>query len=214
MYDTLLFDFDGTLAPSLELWLRAFQYALRQYDCAPDEDAILKNCFYREYADVARDFNLPAHADLEPHVHAGLSRELEHMALYPGVRPVLDAARRAGLPMGLVTSSPRPQVENALARLGLDNHFGAIVTGTDITHYKPHPEPVLLALHKLGRPAQNCLFVGDWEVDILAGRAAGTHVALFAPPAHARFYDMTALRAHGADFTFEAWEELAAHLQL
>ncbi len=209
----VLFDFDGTLAPSLELWLQAFQYALARHERVVPEDTIIRRFFYRPYAQVAQEFALPSGEELEKHVHDGLTLAFGSITLYPGVRDVLHFCRQTGRATGLVTSSPRPQVEAALARLELDAAFDAIVTGSDVARLKPHPEPVLSALEQLGSAPSRALFVGDWEADVLAGRAAGTRTALFLPPAHARFYDFAALRALQPDFAFDEWSQFRVYLQ-
>lgn len=214
MYQTILFDFDGTLTPSLELWLQAFQYALRQYERELPEETIIRRFFYRDYHDVVQEFDLPSGPELERHVHDGLSLAFASPRLFPGVLDVLDFCRADGTTLGLVTSSPRKQVLSVLGRLGVETYFEAIVTGDDITHYKPHPEPVQKALGLLGKSPTETLFVGDYLADVLAGQAAGTKTALFLPGQHERFYDFAALRALGPDFVFSAYGELREHLRL
>ena len=211
---TVLFDFDGTLTPSLELWLQAFQHALAQYAREVPEEIIIGRFFYRPFEDVAREFDLPSGEEFGAHVHAGLSRAFETPRLHPGVRDVLDFCRASGLARGLVTSSPRPQVTGALARLGVAGDFAAVVTGDDVTHFKPHPEPVQRALRLLDAEPARTLFVGDYTADVLAGRAAETRTALFLPDPHTRFYDFEALRATRPDFAFTDFSELREHLTL
>ncbi len=214
MYDTLLFDFDGTLVPSLELWLGSFQYALGKIGRTVPEKSILERFFYRDFSDVAREFHLGSAANFGAHVHDGLMQAFGTVQLYPGVRTVLHWCRAQNLPTALVTSSPRPQVEHALAQLGIADSFQTIVTGSDVTHLKPHPEPVLSALEKLSRQPAHTLFIGDYLADIRAGQEAGTHTALFLPPGHAKFYDFATLRALGPTFEFSQWEQLHEYLQL
>jgi pyrophosphatase PpaX len=60
---------------------------------------------------------------------------------------------------------------------GLTRHFDLIVAPEDVENPKPHPEPVLFALGKLGVEAGEALFVGDSPHDIAAGREAGTYTA-------------------------------------
>ena len=212
-YQTVSFDFDGTLTPSLELWLQAFQYALRQYERELPEETIIRRFFYRDYQEVVSEFGLPSGPELQRHVHDGLTLAFAAPRLFPGVRAVLDFCRQSSVTLGLVTSSPRRQVLTALERLGVGDYFDAVVTGDDITHFKPHPEPVQKALGLLGKSAERTLFVGDYLADVLAGQAAGTRTALFLPDQHERFYDFAALRALGPDFVFTAYDELLAHLK-
>jgi len=214
MYRTILFDFDGTLLPSLDLWLRAFQHAISRYGREIPEQTIIDRFYYRDYADVCAEFEFPNADEMEKHVHEGLTTAYESAELFDDARQVLDAVRAAGMKTGLVTSSPRLQVSTAMTRLGIDDKFDTIVTGDDIVNFKPHPEPVLLALSNLGEQPSETLFVGDYIFDVLAGNAAGTTTALFLPDRHTRFYDFDKLRATGPDLTFTSYRDLAHHLDL
>jgi len=214
MYRTILFDFDGTLIPSLDLWLQAFQYAIAQYGRDIPEQTIIDRFYYRDYADVCAEFDFPDAAEMERHVHDGIATAYETAVLFDDALHVLDASRAAGMKTGLVTSSPRLEVLAALKRLGIDGSFDTIVTGSDIVNFKPHPEPVLLALSNLGEKPEDTIFVGDYIFDVLAGNAAGTTTALFLPDRHTRFYDFDKLRATGPDLTFTSYRDLAHHLDL
>jgi len=101
--------------------------------------------------------------------------------LFPGVSELLAELRQRGLNWGIVTNKPAFLTEPLVARLPLPLAPASVVSGDTATHRKPHPEPMLLACTQAGsRPAQ-CLYVGDAERDIEAGRRAGmkTLVALF-----------------------------------
>jgi len=52
-----------------------------------------------------------------------------------------------------------------------------VVGAADVTHPKPHPEPVLKALELLGAPASQAVFIGDSRHDMESGRAAGVKTA-------------------------------------
>jgi pyrophosphatase PpaX len=212
MYSTVLFDFDGTLAPSLELWVEAFQIALSACNLQLDVDTIIRRCFHRAFDDVAADFGIASGRELERLLQGGLRQVFVKVELFPMVRELLESCKQAGFTLGLVTSSPREQVTTAFSRLNLSGYFDAVVTGNDVTHFKPHPEPVQLALSRLDRSPAETLFVGDSSMDMLAGRAAGTHTALYLPSQHSRFYDFDALRALQPNFIFTHHTELIEHL--
>lgn len=55
--------------------------------------------------------------------------------------------------------------------------FETIITLDDVTNAKPHPEPIVKALHALDSKASESLMVGDNTHDIEAGHNAGTHTA-------------------------------------
>jgi phosphoglycolate phosphatase-like HAD superfamily hydrolase len=92
------------------------------------------------------------------------------------------------------------------------SYFSAIVTANDIINFKPHPEPVLLALRLTKSEPGEAIFVGDSTADILAGHAAGTDTALFYPPVHHKFYELETLTASRPHFVFGDYAELSTHL--
>jgi phosphoglycolate phosphatase len=60
-----------------------------------------------------------------------------------------------------------------MAALGLDRRAACIVSGDTVAERKPHPLPLLHAAERIGLAPSDCLYVGDAERDIQAGRAAG-----------------------------------------
>lgn len=215
MYSAILFDFDGTLTPSLELWVRAFEYALAIYDIELDEADIVRRCFNQDYPIVAEELGIASWQEFAGHIETGLAQAFAESArLFPMVEELLASCKQAGLATALVTSASRNQVETSLARFGIADYFDTVVTADDVERYKPHPEPVELALSRLNKTPAETLFVGDNKVDILAGKAAGVHTALFFPELHSRFYSLEAFRASQPDFVFTSHAEVLEHLQL
>lgn len=211
-YRTLLFDFDGTLVPSLDLWLDAYRDALYQFGVTLPDVAIITTCIGRSYESAAADVGIASASAFRAHVETALAQSYAATALFPEVVSLLAFCREAGVTLGLVTSSVRSNVEPALSRLGILAYFGTVVTGDEVMHHKPHPQPVLLALSRLGRTPDSTLLVGDSLADVRAGHAASTHVALFMPEAHARFHDFAALRNEQPEYTFAEYETLHVYL--
>ncbi|MFD4672116.1 HAD family hydrolase [Lentzea sp. NPDC058450] len=95
--------------------------------------------------------------------------------LLPGAAELVAQAAELG-PVGLVSASPRRYVRAAASASGLRRHVEAIVTGDDVVHGKPAPDPYLLAARKLGLDAANCLAVEDSASGIRSAHAAGMTV--------------------------------------
>ena len=94
---------------------------------------------------------------------------------FAGVEDELAGLAAAGLAWGIVTNKAERFALPLAAALQLQ---AATVVGGDTTgHTKPHPAPLLEAARRLGVAAEACLYVGDDERDILAGRAAGMATA-------------------------------------
>ena len=83
----------------------------------------------------------------------------------------------AGKTLGLVTSKMRGGALKGLRLAGLEAAFDVVVGSDEVTNPKPHPEPVLLALERLGRRPTDAVFIGDSRHDIECGRAAGVKTA-------------------------------------
>jgi len=213
MYRTVLFDFDGTLTPSLDHWLSAFVRALRSYGIMLEEDEIIRRCFYRPYAEVVADLDLPSADELWDLVYEGLNIAFRDAILFPGVLPLLHELHERGTTLGIVTSAPRALVMSSLESLGIASFFGTLVASDDLDKHKPDPTPLLFAIEKLGCGIENSLYVGDYVVDVQAGRAAGMHTALHIPERHTRFYDFDVLRSTQPDFEFAEYSELAEYLR-
>ena len=101
--------------------------------------------------------------------------------LFPGIDHVLATLEAERLPWGIVTNKPGWLTGPLLDRLGLRERACCVVSGDTVAERKPHPLPLLHAAEATGVPPGRCVYVGDAERDIIAGRAAGmqTVVALY-----------------------------------
>lgn len=103
----------------------------------------------------------------------GTEAELE---AFPGVVEVLNLLRADGLQLAIVTSKVSWGARGELERAGLLGHFGTVVGWDDRGRPKPAPDPLLLAMERLGLTAPGEIaYVGDSPTDVQAARAAGCH---------------------------------------
>lgn len=93
--------------------------------------------------------------------------------LYPGMDALLQQLENAGIPWGIVTNKPERFSRPLLASLGLLARCDTLICPDQVTHSKPHPEPLLLACQRLEIDSHSAIYVGDHPRDIDAGRAAG-----------------------------------------
>lgn len=101
-----------------------------------------------------------------------------HTRLFDQAHEVLAEIERRGLRWGIVTNKVTRFTEPVVRHLGLASRAGAIISGDTTTEAKPHPAPLLKAASLLGTPPAACVYVGDAERDIIAGRAAGMKTLL------------------------------------
>lgn len=210
----ILFDFDGTLAPSLPLWVKAYQIALGHYSISLSAEEVRRRCLFRGWDKVADDFGVFTGEQIRVAVDAALKEAFAEAVLFPLAQPLIEHCRLHDVQVALVTSAPRSLIVDVLGRLLVQELFDAIVCGDDVPNYKPHPEPVLSALAALQREPYEAIMVGDSHVDILAGKAAGTRTALYLPKGETGFHDLARLHATEPDHIFADHSELAELLGL
>jgi pyrophosphatase PpaX len=177
---TFLFDLDGTLIDSVELILRSYRHTLQVHRGIepPDEEwlAGLGTPLWVQFRRWSEDEG-EIRAMVETYRDYNLSHHDALVRPYDGVVDQVRALRGGGKTLGLVTSKLRSGALRGLRLVGIEEEFAVVVGSDEVTHPKPHPEPVLTALERLGRSAADAVFIGDSRHDIESGRAAGVRTA-------------------------------------
>jgi len=205
-YPTVLFDLDGTLVDSGEIILSSFRHATKTVLAREIPDEVLAaavggsniheqmRAFDEERTDelvrVYREHNEPLHDDL---------------VAFEGIERVLERLKTEGRQLGIVTAKRRKTVDLAFAILPLEHFFDTVVTSEQTEHHKPHPEPVLTALERLGAEPGEAAFIGDSPFDMGAGKAAGVFTVAVS---WGKIHPVERLRATGADAVVHSPEEL------
>jgi len=92
---------------------------------------------------------------------------------FDGVADLIAQLDQAGLKWGVVTNKSERFALPLTRSMALFKTAQTIVGGDTTPHAKPHPAPLLEAARRIGVAPERCLYVGDDERDIIAGRAAG-----------------------------------------
>ena len=92
---------------------------------------------------------------------------------FDGAEALLQALARHGVPWGVVTNKSSRFVTPLLATMPMFTTASALVCGDTTPHTKPHPAPLHEAMRQIGVRPDQCVYVGDDERDMVAGRAAG-----------------------------------------
>jgi phosphoglycolate phosphatase len=175
----VLFDLDGTLIDSApDLGAAADQMRTERGLASLPLDA------YRPMAGAGARGMLgiafgmtPDHADF-PAMREEFFRNYErrmtsNTRAFEGVPDLLQVLVQRSLRWGVVTNKSMRFTGPLTAAMPLFATAGAIVGGDSTPHSKPHPAPLLEAARQLGLAPGRCIYVGDDERDIVAGRAAG-----------------------------------------
>lgn len=93
--------------------------------------------------------------------------------LFPGIAELVDRLETDGLRWGIVTNKAERFALPLMRQLGYGTRAACIIGGDTTGHMKPHPAPLLAAAKIIELPPSSCLYIGDDERDIVAGKAAG-----------------------------------------
>ncbi|MDO9404683.1 MAG: HAD-IA family hydrolase [Polaromonas sp.] len=100
-------------------------------------------------------------------------RMLLNTQVFDGIPALIEALRERGFLWGVVTNKSMRFTDPLTRAIPLFASAGAVVSGDTTPFSKPHPEPLHEAARRLGVASEACIYVGDDERDIIAGRAAG-----------------------------------------
>ena len=92
---------------------------------------------------------------------------------FEGVDEMIRRICKAGLKWGVVTNKAARFTIPITQAMPLFGSASAVISGDTTPYAKPHPQPLFEAARRLGLAPERCIYVGDDERDILAGRAAG-----------------------------------------
>lgn len=95
----------------------------------------------------------------------------KHSTYFAGVQTTINALKQQNINWGIITNKPQKFTHPLLKKMNIV--ADVVVCGDTCTKSKPHPEPLLYACEQLNIPPGKCLFVGDDNKDMQAGKNAG-----------------------------------------
>jgi pyrophosphatase PpaX len=173
-FPVVLFDLDGTVIDSGAIILASMRHAAKEVlgTEVPDEELMaavggpgLEAQMHALAPDRVEELVSVYRAHNEP-LHDGL-------ACCAGIDDVLVRLKDEGRRLGIVTAKRRKTVELAFDQVPIAHLFETVVGGDETERHKPDPEPLLLALERLGARADDAAYVGDAPFDIKAAKTAG-----------------------------------------
>nr|WP_321446031.1 phosphoglycolate phosphatase [uncultured Cohaesibacter sp.] len=215
----IIFDLDGTLIDSVpDLHGAAERLLLDQGKTPldlPTVRSFVGNGVHNLVERISKATDLPRDAESQKalvkafldHYNASITGRT---TLYPGVRDCLDALAEAGIPLGLCTNKPEAQTLLILKDLDMARYFSKVIGGDTLPQRKPAAEPLLATLAALGDgelSVDQCLYVGDSEVDAETARVASAPFALYSEG-----YRKAPLESLPHSFSFSHYDALRAYI--
>jgi pyrophosphatase PpaX len=207
----VIFDMDGTLTNTNELVFASFNHVASKYLgttmtpreiiglFGPPEEGCLAKLVGDDRARAAMD-------DL----CAFYTKHHSSMAtLHSGIEGVLHFLRTTGIRQAVFTGKGLRTTTITLDAFNIRSYFDLIVSGTDVSNHKPHPEGICKVLSAFNVPAEEALMVGDSLADIRASRSAGVRIASVVWDS----YDKEHVIQENPDFIFHTVEEMLEWLR-
>lgn len=183
-FAAVLWDMDGTLLDSEPLWLRAETELMEEFGVTWTTDDQL-NCLGGPAERIGRYMfersgGVESPTFFVDQVFKRTAKLFEtDLRVMPGVRQRLEELYAAGIPMALVTASPRELADTAVNVLGA-HFFSAVVSCDDVVNSKPDPESYFSAARQLQVDISKCLIFEDSHTGVKAAQASGASVVAIA----------------------------------
>lgn len=174
----LLFDLDGVLVHSDEVWFRVLNGVAEELGYpAVSRQAFLAATGQGIEADVERWYPNHSVLAIEGLYAEHFPRNLEHGTPMAGVPELFAELRERAIPTAVVTNTPNPLATWVVRHVGATPDH--IVGGTDVPHSKPAPDIVLEACRRLSVDVGQAWLLGDSRYDKEAAEAAGARFVGF-----------------------------------
>jgi HAD superfamily hydrolase (TIGR01509 family) len=192
MIEGVVFDLDGVIIDSEELWDEVREGLAREHggrwsEQAQEDMMGMSSTEWSRYMHEVVGLPEPPEEINREVVHRMLDRYTEKLPLIDGA---VDAVKRlaARWPLGLASSSNRELIDHVLSLSGLEPYFKVTVSSEEVERGKPAPDVYLEAAQRLGVEPSRSAAIEDSANGIRSAHAAGMHVVAipnhaFPPPA-------------------------------
>lgn len=174
----ILFDFDGTLAKTMDIHYLAWQESMLPYGVSLAEEEYyplegmstteIAQLFCEKYKINGKEIPFITKRKTEAYVRRA------KVILYPGVSELLAQLKGKQLRLGIVTASVSEQLQRSVPPLFLEQ-FDTLVSGEKLKRGKPFPDPYLLGLQELCLQSEECIVVENAPLGVQSAKSAGIY---------------------------------------
>lgn len=208
---TILFDLDGTLIDTAPDMANALNILLKEEGC--------NSLSYESIRPVVSNGSVALVELGFPELQCGDTKErlkqryldiyeeklCVDSVLFPGMEILLERIENQNMNWGVVTNKPGWLTEPLMLQIGLIERASCIISGDTTNNRKPHPEPMYLACKEARSKPEHCIYIGDAQRDIQAGKNAGMKTVI---ANYGYIGDWENTRDWGADYEINTPEEV------
>ena len=171
MLKAILFDLDGVLVDTYEVWFELLNEVARRHGYPPiGAEAYRKSWGQGIEVDVSLYYTRHTVAQIRDEYARYYGDFLHHLKVMDGAERTLKSL---SLPKAVITNSPAGLARRALSLAKLEPYFQTVVGCDEVPRSKPAPDGVLEACRRLGVAPGETLLIGDSRFDEGAAQAAG-----------------------------------------
>ncbi|HYE08874.1 MAG TPA: pyrophosphatase PpaX [Patescibacteria group bacterium] len=173
-YKYILFDLDGTLIDTNQLIIDSFKHTYKTHLDRDIEEREIQMYFGEPLITTLRRYS-PENAEAlyDTFINYNESIHDNSVSLCCNIEESLKQLKDMGCVLAVVTSKRHKMAHRGLALFDILKYFSVLITVDDTENHKPHPEPVLKALDKLGALPEETIMIGDSIFDIQCAHNAG-----------------------------------------
>lgn len=205
-----IFDLDGTLLDSMQMWLEIDEAFLRELGFEADDaySHTVKNFGYEAAAQYTVDryqLDLSASDVMRRWQEMSFIAYERHIDLKPGALDYLNVLKNQGKRLGIATALNQTHIEAALNRHAIAHIFDTITMLNEVHRGKGHPDIYLLAAERMGVPPSSCIVFEDILSGIKGAKKGGfTVCGVFDASSEKDWVEI----GKYADLTITHWDEL------
>ncbi|OTN76624.1 hypothetical protein A5886_001702 [Enterococcus sp. 8G7_MSG3316] len=203
MYQSYIWDFDGTLYDSYPIMLQAFVKTLKEYGFAPDPKDIYRLLKESSSKKVAEKYDLDF-AEFTAKFKANEALDQRLPQSFPGTKETLRAVIANGGKNYILTHRDIYTTKELLEREGIAELITEVVGPENQFPRKPDPTSLLYLVEKYGMDKEQTVMIGDRTMDVLAGKGAAVKTI---------FYDIEDLLDVDADHIVHSMKEIEHIIQ-